>query len=48
MPVLNSPKEKQLSSPQNIVFLYLDAKLLADGMLLENVIPEFDTEGRGK
>ena len=42
-----SEREKMLCSTQNIVFLYIEAKLLSAGQLIEHVIKSFDTENKG-
>jgi hypothetical protein len=39
--------EKRLTSPKNVVFLYLDAKLHAENTTLPKVIPKFDKGKKG-
>ena len=43
----NTIREKQLANLKNIAFLYIDAKLMERGELLEDVIPNFDTDKKG-
>jgi multidrug efflux pump subunit AcrA (membrane-fusion protein) len=40
-------RERILSSYRNIMFLYIDAKLRADGVEMSDLIPRFDIGGKG-
>ena len=42
-----SEREKQLCSPKNIVFLYIEAKLMSLGVVMEHMVEEFDKEKKG-
>jgi hypothetical protein len=41
-------REKILTSTRNIAFLYLEAKLLSEGLIISQVIPKFDKDKKGK
>jgi hypothetical protein len=46
-PLENKEREKVITSIQNIVFLHLEAKMIERGMVLKQIIPQFDLEGKG-
>jgi hypothetical protein len=43
----NAEREKIISNPKNIVFLYLEAKMAESKMQLKEVIPKFDLNNKG-
>jgi hypothetical protein len=43
----NAEREKIISNPKNIVFLYLEAKMAESKMELKEVIPKFDLNNKG-
>ena len=46
-PLDNKEREKIITSVKNIVFLYLEAKMIEKGMKLKQIIPQFDLDGKG-
>ncbi len=40
-------REKMLTDPKNIAFLYVDAKLRATNTVIADLIPSFDRRGKG-
>lgn len=46
-PLDNKEREKVITSVKNIVFLYLEAKMIERGMKLKQIIPQFDLDGKG-
>jgi hypothetical protein len=46
-PLDNKEREKHITSIKNIVFLYLEHKMIDRGMKLKQIIPQFDKDGKG-
>ena len=43
----NRDREKIITSVKNIVFLFLEAKMIENKLKLKDVIPKFDLTGKG-
>jgi hypothetical protein len=43
----NRDREQIIASVKNIVFLFLEAKMIQNKLKLKDVIPKFDLDGKG-
>ena len=43
----NAAREKLMTDPKNIAFLYLQAKMEMEDLRLKDVIPKFDKDKKG-